>query len=150
MPDELFRQEYLCDFSAANVGAIFGRYIEALEKRGAVCEVDARGDPFDVFVTSDIGYRDKAAFVWWRRMRGGFEIFHYDEGTGMDAEDWIERLREQPQAGTHHPAARRQGEDVPEQEDGRRDLPAVAAVAGLRRACKRAAQEDRQHQRRAG
>jgi phage terminase large subunit len=100
MPDELFRQEYLCDFSAANVGAIFGRYVEALEKRGGVCAVRSMGDASEVFVTSDIGYRDKAAFIWWRRMRGGWEIFHYDEGTGMDAADWIERLRPQPQAGT--------------------------------------------------
>ena len=100
MPDELFRQEYLCDFSAANVGAIFGKYIEALEKRGGVCEVTAQGDPAEVFVTSDIGYRDKAAFIWWRRLRGGWEIFHYDEGTGMDAGDWVERLRDQPPAGT--------------------------------------------------
>jgi hypothetical protein len=35
MPDELYRQEYMCDFSAANVGAIFGRYIEQAEKEGA-------------------------------------------------------------------------------------------------------------------
>ena len=100
MPDELYRQEYETSFSAANVGAIFGKYIEALEKRGGVCEVSAQGDPAEVFVTSDIGYRDKAAFIWWRRLRGGWEIFHYDEGTGMDAGDWVERLRDQPPAGT--------------------------------------------------
>ena len=98
MPDELFRQEYLCDFSAANVGAIFGRYVEQAEREGRL--VDSLGDdPFsEVWITSDIGFRDKAAFVWWRRMRGGFEIFHYDEATGLDAEDWIERLRPQPRA----------------------------------------------------
>jgi phage terminase large subunit len=31
-------------------------------------------------------------------MRGGFEIFHYDDGSGMDAEEWITRLRAQPAA----------------------------------------------------
>lgn len=97
MPDELYRQEYDCDFSAANVGAIFGRYIEQAEKQGRVCELD---DGFDceVWVTSDIGYRDKAAWVWWRRMRGGFEVFHYDDGSGMDAEEWSDRLSKQPRA----------------------------------------------------
>ena len=41
MPDELFRQEYLCDFSAANVGAIFGRYMEQAEKEGRIVESSA-------------------------------------------------------------------------------------------------------------
>lgn len=98
MPDELFRQEYMCDFSAANVGAIFGRYVEEAEKAGRL--VASLPPQFDceTWITSDIGYRDKAAFVWWRRMRGGFEVFHYDEGTGMDAADWVDRLRDQPAA----------------------------------------------------
>lgn len=98
MPDELYRQEYECDFSAANVGAIFGRYIEQAEKDGRICPLDPPGIHDEVWVTSDIGYRDKSAFVWWKRMRGGFEIFHYDDGSGMDAEEWIERLRKQPKA----------------------------------------------------
>jgi len=99
MPDELYRQEYDCDFSAANVGAIFGRYVEQMEKEGRICAVETGDDHHsEVIVTSDIGYRDKAAFVWWRRLRGGFEIFHYDDGSGMDAEEWIPRLRKQPRA----------------------------------------------------
>jgi hypothetical protein len=98
MPDELYRQEYDCDFSAANVGAIFGRYVEQMEKQGRICFVDRPGPNDEVWVTSDIGYRDKAAFIWWKRMRGGFEIFHYDDGSGMDAEEWIPRLNKQPRA----------------------------------------------------
>ena len=99
MPDELYRQEYECDFSAANVGAIFGRYVEQAEKQGRICPVEDTSDGIhEVWVTSDIGYRDKAAFVWWRRMRGGVEIFHYDDGSGMDAEEWIPRLAKQPHA----------------------------------------------------
>jgi phage terminase large subunit len=97
MPDELFRQEYMCDFSAANVGAIFGRYIEQAEKDGRICELSNSFDG-EVWVTADIGYRDKSAFVWWRRMRGGFEIYHYDDASGLDADEWVERLRKQPAA----------------------------------------------------
>jgi hypothetical protein len=98
MPDELYRQEYDCDFSAANVGAIFGRYVEQAEKQGRIGPCDRADGLNEVWVTSDIGYRDKAAFVWWRRMRGGFEIFHYDDGSGMDVEEWIPRLAKQPRA----------------------------------------------------
>jgi hypothetical protein len=98
MPDELFRQEYMCDFAAANVGAIFGRYVEQAEKEGRICDLGSPHGDSEVWCTSDIGYRDKAAWVWWRRMRGGFEIFHYDDGSGMDAEEWVERLAKQPRA----------------------------------------------------
>ncbi len=98
MPDELYRQEYECDFSAANVGAVFGRYVEEAEKQGRIGAIDPPGIHDEVWVTSDIGYRDKSAWVWWKRMRGGFEIFHYDDGSGMDAEEWITRLRKQPKA----------------------------------------------------
>jgi hypothetical protein len=98
MPDELFRQEYLCDFSAANIGAIFGKYVEQAEKDGRIVPALDHVPHAEVWVTSDIGFRDKASFVWWRRLRGGFEVFHYDEGTGLDADDWIERLRDQPAA----------------------------------------------------
>jgi hypothetical protein len=98
MPDELYRQEYMCDFSAANVGAIFGRYVEQAEKEGRICDLGMHHGEGEVWVTSDIGYRDKASFVWWRRLRGGAEIFHYDDGSGMDAEEWSVRLGKQPQA----------------------------------------------------
>ena len=94
MPDELYRQEYDVDFSAANVGAIFGRYIEQMEKEGKLAALPPhRAGMSEVWVTSDIGYRDKAAFIFFRRLRGGFEAFFYDEATGLDASDWIERLR---------------------------------------------------------
>ena len=98
MPDELYRQEYLCDFSAANVGSIMGRYIEAAERDGRVRDgplYDEGGA--DVQLVADIGYRDAAAF-WWIQPcpGGGFRVIDYDEGTRMDASEWIDRLRAHP------------------------------------------------------
>jgi phage terminase large subunit len=101
MPDELFRQEYLCDFSAANIGAIFGKYMEVAEREGRIVEALPPDPMASLIISSDIGYRDKASFWWWRVMRGGFELVDYDEGTGLDAEEWIERLRDE------HPRADR-------------------------------------------
>jgi hypothetical protein len=97
MPDELFRQEYLCDFSAANVGAIFGRWIEEAEKEGRIGMIEPWADG-DIWVSSDIGYRDKAAFWWWRVERGGFSLIDYDEASGLDAEEWLDRLKTHPRA----------------------------------------------------
>jgi hypothetical protein len=93
MPEELARQEYLCDFSAANVGAILGRYVEAADKQGRISLEpvwDAEGAP--IVVTSDIGYRDTAAWWFWQVQPGGFALVDYDEDNGLDAEEWIDRL----------------------------------------------------------
>jgi phage terminase large subunit len=92
MPEELFRQEYYVDWSAANVGAILGRYVEEAEKEGRIAEVPV--DPmFPVELSCDIGFRDTAAFWFWQARPDGFALVDYDEASGLDAEDWIERLK---------------------------------------------------------
>jgi phage terminase large subunit len=92
MPEELIQQEYYCDFSSANVGAIVGRYMSAAEREGRLI-----ADPWSldsrIVVSSDIGYRDAAAFWFWELRQGGFHLCHYEEGVGLDASDWIERLK---------------------------------------------------------
>src|SRR5262245_25229547 len=95
MPEELARQEYLVDFSAANVGAILGSRIERAEKEGRITdEVAYDPNAGDVIVSSDIGYRDAAAWWWWQAVPGGYNLINYDEDTGLEAADWIARLRE--------------------------------------------------------
>jgi hypothetical protein len=93
MPEELIRQEFYCDFSAANVGAILGRYIEQADKAGRI-SMDVRYDPHagPLYVSCDIGYRDAAAFWFWQAYTDGFALVDYYEDTGLDASDWIERL----------------------------------------------------------
>ena len=97
MPDELYRQEYECDFSAANVGSILGTYLMAAEREHRIVNADLydpAGAPVELF--SDIGFRDAAAWWWVQPCRGGFNIIDHDEATGLDAEQWIERLRAKP------------------------------------------------------
>ena len=94
MPDELYRQEYGCDFSAANIGAILGRYMERAEIEGRitddVCYLP-EGDAIEI--SSDIGFRDTASWWFWQADATGFTLIDYDEDSGMDADDWIERLK---------------------------------------------------------
>lgn len=94
MPDELFRQEYYTDFSAANIGSIFGKYIEAAEKDGRLGDVEYQADGAPLFISSDLGRRHISAFWFWQPVYGGFNLVDYDEGAGLDAEEWIERLKE--------------------------------------------------------
>ena len=94
MPEELFRQEFECDFSAANVGAILGRWVEQAEKDGRVnaeVEYDPDGAPLEL--SSDIGFRDTAVFWFWQPRADGFALVDYDEDSGCDAEEWIDRLK---------------------------------------------------------
>lgn len=94
MPDELFRQEFYCDFSAANVGAILGRWIEQCEKDNRVndlVEYDPNGQ--GIVISSDIGRHDTSAWWFWQASADGFALVDYDEDSGMDAEEWCERLK---------------------------------------------------------
>jgi phage terminase large subunit len=91
MEDELYRQEYDTDFSAANVGAILGRWMEAADKGGRVCAVEPEFE--GIYVSSDIGFRDTASWWFWKPRLGGFDLVDYDQDTGLDADDWIDRLK---------------------------------------------------------
>lgn len=94
MPEELFRQEFECDFSAANVGAILGRWVEQAEKAGRVHD-DVEYDPSgaDIEISSDIGFRDTATWWFWQKKPDGFALVDYDEDSGLDAPEWAERLK---------------------------------------------------------
>ena len=93
MPEELARQEYRCDFSAANVGAILGKYVERAERENRI-RLESPHDPVGspIIVSSDIGFRDSAAFWFWQPKPGGFALVDYMEDSGLDAEEWIDRL----------------------------------------------------------
>jgi len=95
MPEELYRQEFLCDFSAANVGAILGRWVEQAEKDGRVND-EVEFDPAGagIVISSDIGRRDTATWWFWQPRADGFALIDYDEDSGLDAEEWTFRLKE--------------------------------------------------------
>jgi phage terminase large subunit len=92
MPDELFRQEYYCDWSAANVGAILGRYLEDAEKSGRIDDEHEHDPEMPVYVSSDIGFHDTSAWWYWQPRPDGFAVIDYDEDSGLDAEEWIPRI----------------------------------------------------------
>lgn len=88
-----FEQEYLCSFDAANLGAILARQIGIAEKQGRISDevtYDERGAPVEI--SADIGRRDTATWWFWQPTVGGYHIFDYDGGWGLDAEEWAQRL----------------------------------------------------------
>jgi hypothetical protein len=89
-----FEQEYLCSFDAANLGAILARQLAQSEKRGFISD-NVQFDPYGqpMVITADIGRRDTATWWFWQPQMGGYQIFDYDSGFGIDAEEWCARLQ---------------------------------------------------------
>lgn len=94
MPEELVRQEFLCDFSAANVGAILGKYIEQAERDGRINDdvYPAIGEG-EIICVLDIGFRDATACWWFQQCREGYAALDYREESGADAADWIDFIK---------------------------------------------------------
>lgn len=93
--ESFFRQEFYNDWSAANIGAILGFDLEKAERDGRISD-DVVGDDWPIEISSDIGFRDTAAWWFWQPKVGGFDLIDYDQDIGLDADDWIERLSKKP------------------------------------------------------
>jgi len=77
-------------------GAILARWINKArrEKRvGLDAEFDPTGAPIEI--SSDLGFRDTATWWFWQRKLTGFTVFRCIGGSGYDAEDWIDKLKDE-------------------------------------------------------
>ena len=89
----IFEQEYLCSFEAANLGAILGRALVRAEREGRIDDehdYDPMGSPIEI--SSDIGRRDASSWFFWQPCMGGFRIVDFDRDSGLDADEWCDRL----------------------------------------------------------
>lgn len=96
-----YRQEYLNDPAAALPGSYYGKYISALEERGAV-----RSVPWDVAypVTTgwDLGIGDSTA-IWWAQQVGReLRVIDYYEASGVGLEHYVKVVREKPYIYADH------------------------------------------------
>ncbi len=89
-----FDQEYMCSWDAANLGAILGRWLQRAHTQNRITDgiFDPYGAPIEI--SADIGFRDTAAWWFWQPRKDGFGIVDYLSGSGMEAHDWIGKLRE--------------------------------------------------------
>ena len=78
----------------AGMGTILAKWINRADAEGriGVVSYDPLGSP--VYISSDIGFRDTAAWWFWQTKLKGFAVFDYDQAVGLDADDWIPRIRE--------------------------------------------------------
>ncbi|MDO8707013.1 MAG: hypothetical protein Q7J84_18960 [Sulfuricaulis sp.] len=90
----VFDQEYLVSFDAANIGAILGRSLIVAEREGRIAdkhEYDPLGAPIEI--SSDIGRRDASTWWFWQPCVDGFRIVDHDRDSGLDADEWCDRLQ---------------------------------------------------------
>ena len=89
-----FEQEYLCSFDAANLGAILARSIGIAEKEGRIGEhIDYDPLGAEIEISADIGRKDSSTWWFWQPTVGGYHVIDYDGGWGIDAEDWVDRIK---------------------------------------------------------
>jgi len=89
-----FRQEYLCDFNVAIMGAYWGRQMTEAEDEGRICEV-IHDPQYAVDTYWDLGSRDATA-VWFVQRAGpsGMHVIDYYAMNGGTLEEFAAMLDE--------------------------------------------------------
>lgn len=90
MSDEQFRQEFMCDFTAAITGAYYAKLLET-----------PLGGPdhspeLPVYVSSDLGFTDSTALWFWQEHPDGLNIIDYEEADNQALQYYFELLRFKP------------------------------------------------------
>lgn len=76
-------------------GAILARWVNQAVREGrSNPEVEFDPNGAGIEISCDIGFRDTASFWYWQRTIGGFRVLAYDGDTGLDADDWIPRIKD--------------------------------------------------------
>jgi hypothetical protein len=100
MPEALIRQEYLCDWTAALVGSVWGDLLEPLEKRGGLNEFEHPRD--EVFTSWDLGTDDSTAIWFWRIHGDGLEFIDHYESHGKPMSHYFDVIEGKGLGYTKH------------------------------------------------
>lgn len=102
MPESEYMQEFECSFSAALIGAYYGKELEKVEAEGRICDV-----PYDpilpCFTYWDLGIDDTTA-IWIGQKLGSREIrwIDYIEDAGQGLDHYIKLLSEKKYTYERH------------------------------------------------
>jgi phage terminase large subunit len=87
MSDEQFRQEFMCDFTAAITGAYYAKLLET-PRAGPNYNPE-----LPVWVSSDLGFTDSSAYFFWQEYPDGPNIVDYEEADNQALAYYFDLLR---------------------------------------------------------
>lgn len=95
--EEIIDQEYYCSWEGINFGSIFGRQLNKCAHQQIPFEEPWIED-LPVFTAWDIGHSDATAIWFYQIVNGEIHIIDFIEGTGSDADEWLDKLETFPYA----------------------------------------------------
>ena len=99
-PEAFIKQEYLCDWTAALVGSVWGDLIDEVEKAGGMAAFDpAYGD---VFTSWDLGYTDSTAIWFWQIKDGKVQFIDFYENHGEGYSHYFDVIEKKPYKYVKH------------------------------------------------
>jgi len=112
MSEEEFDQEYECSFSAALLGAYYGKYINDLEKKGRINDNVVYEETCTVSTYWDLGISDSTAIWFIQQVGSEIRVIDYIENAGVGLEWYAKELKSKPyvyeQHGIPHDGAARE------------------------------------------
>lgn len=101
MEEEMIKQEYLVDWTAANLGAIYDKFLTALEQRQAL-DIEFAHPNDGVHTSWDLGVSDSTSIWFWRLRGDAVEFIDFYESHGQAAEHYFEVIRQKGYAYETH------------------------------------------------
>jgi hypothetical protein len=100
LPEALIKQEYLCDWTAALVGSVWGELIDQLERNGGMNPFTPTFD--GVFTSWDLGYTDSTAIWFWQVKYGGIDVIDFYEEHGKPLSHYFDVINGKPYKYVKH------------------------------------------------
>jgi hypothetical protein len=94
MPEATVKQEYLCDWSAALVGSVWGDLVDELERKGGLEAFNHTHD--NVFTSWDLGWTDSTAVWFWQVNGDGLDLIDHYEAHGKPLSHYYDVVDAKP------------------------------------------------------
>ena len=115
MGKALYDQEYMCSFTAAIVGAVWGAEVQEIEMDSRVGKYGH--DPrYPVFTSWDIGVADPTVILFWQEIGAEYRLIDAHESTSIGLDTYVQVLRERHNTKRYHYAEHVAPHDVQQRE----------------------------------
>lgn len=101
MTVDQYEQEFECNFEAAIMGAIYGKYLVEIEKNGRI-KPDIYDPELPTYTAWDLGFDDATSIWWFQVARGEIRLVDYYEANGHDIAHYCQIVKDKPYKYAKH------------------------------------------------